>query len=358
MSRLSDLFYKRKAIPIFYIILLSVITGLLTSCTQKEAEIQEESIPKIKIGILMYKKDDTFISSLVTYFENYVKEREQAENIKVIVNAVDGKGNQTSQNDEMDKMIAQNYDVICVNLVNRTAAASVIDKAKGADIPLVFFNREPVKEDLERWDKVYYVGAVAVESGTMQGQIIADAYQKTPEKIDKNGDGKLQYVMLEGEQNHQDTLIRAESSIKSITLAGIQVEKLANDTANWQRSQATTKMTQWIKKFGDKIEVVICNNDDMALGAIDAYQAENIEIPAIVGIDGTALALEAMREGTLLGTVYNNAKEQAKAVFDLCYALAFKKEIEKEVKLQKGKYIFVHYETVELEREEETEESK
>ena len=258
------------------------------------------------------------------------------------MNTMDAKGSQIVQNDHIDKLIEQGCDVLCVNLVDRTVAATVIDKAKAADIPVVFFNREPVKEDLERWNKVYYVGADASESGKLEGQIVVEQYNKN-NNIDKNRDGKLQYVVLEGEQGHQDALLRTEYAVKTITEAGIQMDKLAGDTANWLRSQAETKMNQWLQIYDDEIELVLCNNDDMALGAIDAYENIDKTLPAIVGIDGIAPAIEAMQQGKLLGTVKNDAEMQSELIFELSYRLAMKEDISKSMNLVRGKYIFTRY---------------
>lgn len=330
-------------------VLMLCLLGLY-GCTQAEEHQENLSVPEIKIGITVYRKEDTFISSIVTAFEEAAKEAEQTKNIRITANITDGKGNQMVQNEQIDKFIEQKYDVICVNLVDRTVAASIIDKAKAANIPLVFFNREPVREDLKRWDKVYYVGAVAQQSGALQGKIVAQLYEQEPARVDKNGDGKLQYVMLEGEQGHQDALLRTETSVKAITSAGIEMDKLANDTANWHRSQATTKMSQWIDKYGGEIEVVLCNNDDMALGAIDAYEAAKKMhmLPVIVGIDGIPQAKEALAAGTLAGTVKNDGGKQAQAMLQLCYALAFNKDVGQDVKIVKGKYVFIEYSPMEM----------
>ncbi len=279
---------------------------------------------------------------IVSDMEEAVKEAEQKNNIKIVMNTMDAKGSQIVQNDHIDKLIEQGCDVLCVNLVDRTVAATVIDKAKAADIPVVFFNREPVKEDLERWNKVYYVGADASESGKLEGQIVVEQYNKN-NNIDKNRDGKLQYVVLEGEQGHQDALLRTEYAVKTITEAGIQMDKLAGDTANWLRSQAETKMNQWLQIYDDEIELVLCNNDDMALGAIDAYENIDKTLPAIVGIDGIAPAIEAMQQGKLLGTVKNDAEMQSELIFELSYRLAMKEDISKSMNLVRGKYIFTRY---------------
>jgi methyl-galactoside transport system substrate-binding protein len=114
------------------------------------------------------------------------------------------------------------------------------------------------------------------QSARLQADIIVDEWISKKVLIDKNKDNKIQYVMLEGEPGHQDSLIRTEYCIKSITERGIELEKLADDSANWQSDQGITKMNQWIKEFGDNIEVVFSNNDEMALGAIHAINANNV----------------------------------------------------------------------------------
>lgn len=315
---------------------------LTSGCLLQTSSESESHMRQIKIGMTLYRQDDTFISTIQKHMEAIVKSKEATENLKIVLNVMDGKGNQGIQNDQVDKFLSQGYDVICVNEVDRTAASVIIDKAKSANIPIVFFNREPVEEDLQRWDKVYYVGSDAREAGIMQGQIVADAYHFDPQKIDRNGDGKLQYVMLEGEPGHQDALIRTEYSVKEVTKAGIQVEKLANETANWQRSQALGKMAQWIDKFGGRIEVIFCNNDDMALGVIDAYSAAEIrDLPVIVGIDTTPPAIEAIKNGTLTGSVLNDAKGQAEAIFDIAYALATGTDPQESIPQLEGHYVWV-----------------
>lgn len=348
---------KNKGFVMIHILFL-ISCWLLSGCSTESERTTDksESVPKIKIGVLIYNEDDTFVSTIVSYFEETSKLKEQTNNIKITINVVDAKGSQTTQNDQLDRMIEQGYDVICINIVDRTAAATMIDRAKSADIPVIFFNREPVEEDLERWDKVYYVGAIASESGMLQGHIVIDAYNKDTDKIDKNKDGKLQYVMLEGEQGHQDALVRTEYVIKTITAADIKMEKLANDTANWQRAPASTKITQWLEKYGDNIEVVLCNNDDMALGAVDAYIAKGIkEMPVIVGIDCTPPAIEAIKNGQMVGTVLNDAKGQAEAMLDLSYALATEKGVSSN---RYNKYVRMPYHSVTIENVEVVEAEK
>lgn len=321
---------------------LLVLPCTLCSCGSIR---KSDTIQTIRIGVSVYRKDDTFISSLCDNLQAVAKQKELQTGNKIILNIMDSQSSQSIQNDQVDSFLSKDYNAICVNMVDRTAAATIVDKAKKAGIPLIFFNREPVEEDLQIWEKAYYVGADAAQSGTMQGKIISQAYRQNPKSIDKNGDGKIQYVMLEGEQDHQDSLLRTEYSIKSIEDAGIRTEKLANGIANWQRAQGTAKMKQWIDQYGKKIEAVICNNDDMALGAIDAIKDSSIKEnpPVVVGVDGTAPGLNAISNGTMLGSVYNDAQKQAQAIFDLSYA---PNEIPKGFSLQRGHYIYVPYQAI------------
>ena len=123
-------------------------------------------------------------------------------------------------------MIDAGCDVLCVNLVDRTAPSRIIRMAKQEDIPVLFFNREPVKEDLMQWDRLYYVGGDAKQSGTMQGEIAAEVIRADP-AVDRNADGKIQYVLLEGETGHQDAIIRTDSVVKTLQEQGITLEKLS-----------------------------------------------------------------------------------------------------------------------------------
>lgn len=284
---------------------------------------------ELKIGITVYKQEDKFISCITNTIEEYVIKKENETKSKITINVTDAKGNSTLQNSQVDKFLSENYDIICVNIVDRTSASVIINKAKKYDVPVIFFNREPVEEDINLWDKVYYIGAKAERSGSIQGEIVLDEYNKNNSGVDKNNDGKIQYVMLEGEPEHQDSLIRTESTIKKLTNFGIEVEKLASDSANWQSSQAYEKTTQWINEFGNKIEVVFSNNDDMALGAISAFENANIKLedrPIIVGIDGIPEALNCIKEGTLKGTVFNDYIGQAEMMIDISYDLKYNED--------------------------------
>ncbi len=297
------------------------------------------------IGVAIYRFDDTFMS----YTRMAIEQNAAG---KATLEVVDSQNAQPTQNDQVDQFLSKRLNAIAINSVDRTAAAAIIDKAKAQNTPVVFFNREPLPEDMAKWDRVYYVGAKAEESGTMQGEIVVDYWRANP-SADKNGDGVIQYIMLKGEPGHQDAELRTEFSIKAITDAGIRVERLAEDTAMWQRPTAVEKMSAFYARFGDRIEVVFANNDDMALGAIEALRQEgyfsNGRFLPVVGVDATAPALQALEEGTLLGTVLNDAANQGKATFDLAYALAQGNAASSAGwPLVNGKYVWVPYQKVTL----------
>ncbi|NLD97944.1 MAG: galactose/glucose ABC transporter substrate-binding protein MglB [Synergistaceae bacterium] len=302
----------------------------------------------LEIGCAIYKFDDTFMTGV----RNAIAEAAKG---KAKVDIVDSQNSQSTQNDRVDMFITKRMNALAINPVDRTAAGVIIDKAKAENIPVVFFNREPLPEDMQKWDKVYYVGARAEESGTMSGQIIVDFWKSHPE-ADKNGDGVLQYVMLKGEPGHQDAELRTEFSIKAVTDAGIKVEKLAEDTGLWDRVRGQEKMAAFLAAHGDKIEAVFGNNDDMALGAIEALKAAGYfsdgKFMPVVGVDATAPAIQALEDKTLLGTVLNDAVNQGVATFNLSYILA-KGETPTEENsgyvISDGKYVWVPYRKVTLE---------
>lgn len=323
---------------------------ILSGCGVKK-NLGEEKLSNLKIGVSVYDQYDTFVTELVSHIQAYAKEKEKDWGITITLEIQDAGNNQLAQNDQMDDFIEDGFDIACINLVDRTDASTIIEKAKSSDVPVIFFNRELVQEDLERWDKLYYVGADAFESGKLQGEILVEECKKNFSKIDKNEDGILQYVMLEGEPGHNDSMVRSMSVISEITDRGYLVKKLADEIANWNRDQAANKMKQFIELYGDDIEVVLANNDDMALGAIDALKAvgmksDSPDWPMVLGIDGTPVGLKAVENGEMLGTVLNDAKGQAQGMLELCYSVAMEQELAEEFVLLDEKYIRLPYSIV------------
>lgn len=311
----------KKILALLAVVLLSVST--LSACSTTE----ETGSSTVKVGIAIYKFDDTFMTNYRNEMEAYFATKNTDE-VTYEVSITDGKNDQATQTEQIDSFIAQGYNVLIVNLVDLTAASTIIEKVKAANIPTVFINRQPTADDMALWDKITYVGAKAEDSGTFQGEIAVDLW-KADAALDKNGDGVMQYVMLMGQEIHQDAALRTEYSIKKIEAEGIKVEKLFEERGNWDRVLGQEKTAAAIAQFGDEIEVVFGNNDDMALGAIEALKAAGMVVP-VIGVDATAPALDAIAAGDLAGTVLNDSTGQAHTSVDKALALLAGETLEKE----------------------------
>lgn len=307
----------------------------LTGCVGRTEPEQKTSI---RIGVSLYRGDDTFINNIRGELELAAKNYEQKTGIKVVLDIQDAKGSQNTQNNQVERFISLGCDVLCINPVDRTNASVMIDKAMAAQVPVVFFNRQPVDEDMDRWDQLYYVGAEAKESAVLQGSILVGSYRRDPGVLDRNGDGVVSYVLLEGENSHQDSVIRTEWSIQTLKDARIPIEKLTGGIANWERSQASAMMEQWLEQYPGQIELVISNNDDMALGAIDAMERAEVTGIQVVGIDGTTPGQEAVQNGRMMGTVSSDKERYAGAIFSIAAAKAMGEEIPAEIVMEAGKY--------------------
>jgi len=329
----------------------TMIAATMTGCGASKTNTGTDTTKKaetknVLIGSAIYKFDDTFMTGVRTAMEGQAKEK------GATLELVDSQNKQPTQNEQIDTFITKGVNALAINLVDSTSASPNIEKAKAKKLPIVLLNRQPSKADMDSYDKVWYVGAHAEQSGTQSGEIIADYFKAHPE-ADKNHDGVIQYVMLQGEPGHQDATLRTEYSIKAIEAAGFKTQKLAADTAMWDKAKATDLMKAFATGQGlDKIEAVLCNNDDMALGAVEALKAEGYNkgdaakyIP-VVGVDATAPALQAMKEGSLLGTVLNDAANQGKATVNIAAAAAAGKDITKEnigYEVTDGKYVWINY---------------
>lgn len=309
---------------------------------------------KPKLGVCIYKFDDTFMSYVRNTIEAQAKD-------KIEISVQDSQYDQPKQNDQVDQFITQGMTGLAINMVDPSAVSVLIGKAQKKKLPLVLFNREPTAADMAKYDKAYYVGAKAQDSGTMEGEIVADYWKKNP-SADLNKDGVLQYVMLIGDPSNTDAKFRTQYSIQAVQDAGLKVEKVAEDTAMWDRPKAQEKMAAWLTAYAGKIEVVFANNDDMALGAIEALKAAGYfkgkKYMPVVGVDATPPAKDALKQGTLLGTVLNDATNQGLATFELAYSLAQGKPAATTVASladaegkpdPKGHYIWVPYQMVTLE---------
>lgn len=298
------------------------LCGVGMFCLCSCGEVSGNTSQKVQVGVAYYNQTDTFVRELIDCFKNEL-ETYKTEDLEVTAMVREAAGLEKTQNEQVKELIDAGCNVLCVNLVDRADPSEIIDTAREHDIPLIFFNREPVTEDMMQWEKIYYVGAIARQSGELQGEMAAEVIKNGG--VDRNGDGKIQYVILEGEADHQDAIIRTENVVNTLNKEGINLEKLSYQIANWNRAQAENRMKQMIRQYNDEVELVLSNNDDMAAGAVDAYDELNYtedNRPVFFGVDGTSVGLQAVKDGDFAGTVYNDKEGQASVMAELSVALA------------------------------------
>ena len=256
------------------------------------------------VGVCIYKFDDAFM----TTYRNALEEILESKGYKPLT--VDGNNDQSKQNEQINTFITQGVDALIINPCMTSAADSIIATVKAAGIPTVLINREPTAEQMAAYDKLVYVGCDARQSGTMQGELILD----TPNKGDINGDGKISYIMIQGDPENIDAQYRTEFSVKALTDAGMEVEQLDLQRGDWDREKGQTICANDLAQYGDQIEVVFCNNDDMAIGALQSIQAAGRKVNEdiyLVGVDALDAALNEVSNGNMTGTVLNDAVGQA-----------------------------------------------
>ena len=261
------------------------------------------------IGVCIYQFTDAFM----TTYRNALQEILEGKGYKVTT--VDGANDQAKQNEQINTFITQGVDALIINPVMTSAADQIIKTVKEANVPTVLINREPTADQMSAYDKLVYVGCDAAQSGTFQGELILE----TANKGDINGDGKVSYIMIQGDPENIDAKLRTEYSVKALTDAGIQVEELDLQRGDWDRNRGQEIAQNDLAKFGDQIEVVFCNNDDMAIGALQAIQAAGRKVNEdiyLVGVDALDAALNEVMNGNMTGTVLNDAVGQATAAVE------------------------------------------
>ncbi len=271
-----------------------------------------------RIGLCLYSGKDTFIASLGNEIKSHMQGLAE-------LDIVYAQSDQNRQNDQVQAMLDGGYDLLIVNPVDRTSAIYLIRLAKRHDVPVIFINRQPLQEDLDSYSKAYYVGIDPKQQGRLQGELAARYFRLHPQ-ADRNGDGVIQLVLLRGEPGHQDAELRSLYAMRALADSGLKAEKLGEEVASWDKALGQEKLTVLLNSFGGRIECVLANNDDMALGAIDALKAAgwftaDKTIP-VIGVDATAPALEMVAQGPLYATVQNDAQAQARAAVDLAMLLA------------------------------------
>lgn len=310
------------------LVLAFVLALGLVACGTATTEPTEQAAGEVKtykVGVAIYQFDDNFMTlyrnELQSYFESL-----NSDTVKYDVTIVDGKNDMAEQTNQINNFITQGMDVIILNLVQTSSADAVIKSIVDAGIPLVLINREPLGDNGDESyagildnATVCYVGADARQSGTYQGEIIAEL----ADHGDINGDGKVSYIMIEGDPENIDAQYRTEFSVKALVDAGIEVECLDDQIGNWAQAKGQEITANDLAQYGDQIEVVFCNNDAMALGAAAAITAAGRTVGKdiyLVGVDALEECVEMVQNGQMTGTVLNDHIGQSHAAVDVAVA--------------------------------------
>ena len=269
------------------------------------------------LGAGIYSASDNFNSYLGKAITNASKGIFQT-------NIEDGQNDQSTQNNQVDTMLAKGASAIALSVVDVTAAPTLIQKCKDAgNVPIIFFNKEITdKSVLASYDKVYQVTSTGGDYGAnIEAQEIVDYWKANP-SMDKNHDGKLQIIDLMGDPGHTATKPRADAWKATLTKAGVKYDLLAEDTGMWVTATAKDKMDAWISKYGNSVECIVCANDAMALGALSSVEAAGFNAQGtksskyvpIFGIDALPEMLSKIQSGEIAGSVLQDSKTQGEVI--------------------------------------------
>ena len=305
------------------ILTLFVILTALTSCGGSE-----------EVSLFYFTFSDTYISSVRSEMSSILKSSD------LKYHNYDANSNQTTQTEQIDTAIAKGTKALCVNIMDTgsdDAAKTIIEKARAADIPVIFFNRSVSEEVVKSYDKCVFVGTDYEMAGRMQGELIGNYLLENYEKSDINGDGIISYCMFKGQQGNAEAEARTKYAVEIaneiLNKAGkpsiVFYDKrntdkyLVDQDGNWSNAAANnymkTILSAYSEKGGNMVELVIANNDEMALGAISAlneagYNKEGGKIIPVFGIDATDAARARINEGYMAGTVKQDGKGMAEAI--------------------------------------------
>lgn len=324
-----------------------------------EAPAEEASAPaeEVVAGVCWYNFGDTFIANARSTLNA------AAEGGAVKVVDADSLNDVATQTSNINNFYTQGVKYLVVNNINNNAIAEIIEQAKEEGVTLIFANsNSPTDEEFGIYENVYHVSSVATQSGTIMGEALAEYWNEHPE-ADRNGNGKLDYVMLLGIQGHYDTEVRASYSLQALADAGIETNCIMETICEYQRANAQNQMASILQANMDDVEAVIACNDDMGLGAIEALKAagffadDDSYIP-VVAVDATANGVEALKEGTMLCTALNNPVTLGNSIYKLITLLEEGKELNQEnVGIDgttvEGHHIYINYVGITAENTEE-----
>ena len=300
-----------------------------------------------EVSVFYYTYSDTYISSVRSAMDTLLKDA------GIKYQNYDANGNQTTQTEQITTAIAKGSKALIVNVVDTgsdDAAKNIVNLAKAQNIPVIFFNRSVSESVVTSYDKCVFVGTDYEMAGHMQGEMVGKYLVENFDKVDLNGDGKISYVMFKGQEGNAEAIARTQYGVedadKVLTAAGKpqlvfyddsnSKKYLVDQNGTWASAAATDYMSTILAKYSEAnknmVELVIANNDEMALGAISALQAagynkEGGKIIPVFGVDATDAAKTAIKNGTMTGSIKQDAEGMAKAITTLTQNFLNSKEI-------------------------------
>lgn len=277
-------------------------------------------LPKAVIGVSVSAiENNLFFKNMYRTFEDVANKNPQT---TVLLNHA--QNNQDTQNNQLEQMLGKGAKTLVVNLVDSEQGAQIVKKMCGRSVPVVYLDRSPGDKNMASCNSSYLVEGDSAQAGMLQGKQVLLDWKANP-KWDKNGDGIIQYGMLEGIPGLENVKARTQWSVgtmESYPKLSVPVQKLFQEPAMFSDTVAEQVVSEWLKKpeFA-QLEVILANNDTMALGAVRVLKANNIKLP-VYGIDGSPEALRAMKSGDLAGTVFNDYDKQVRAASRMAVNLA------------------------------------
>lgn len=301
------------------IIIIFFINNVLVEFFKYTVNTASAETKPARVAVFLLDFTDEFISEIRHSLEEVQKDNPD----KVEYFFYDGQSNQAVQNEEINNVLNENNaDLVLLNLVNRGDEKRVIDRIKENNIPVILFNREPLTPvPIQSYNKALYIGTNAMQAGTLQGEILVNAWNASKKFIDKNQDDIMQFVMLQGEGDNTEAIDRTKYSISAIEKAGIKTQQVALNICGWRTDLAYDATKLLLDRYKDQIEVIISNNDAMAIGSIQALQengynsGDKLKTISVVGIDGIPRAKDLINKGYMLGSVLQDPKAYAEALY-------------------------------------------
>ena len=325
----------KKTLAIILAVVMMV--SLLAGCGDKPNPNPDPAGSSLDVAVFYYDFSDVYISSVRNSMNS------QLDALGVKYNNYDGAGNQSQQTDQINTAIANGANLLIVNIVETSspdAAQNAVEAARTAGIPIIFFNREVSNEVVNSYEKCAFVGTDAPEAGHMQGKLVGDYLLANYDAVDLNGDGTISYVMFKGQEGNAEAEARTQFGVEDanavLTAAGkpelvyynasATDKYLVDQGGKWSAQAANDYMSSILSEYsetnGNMVELIICNNDGMAEGAVSALQGAGYNtgdgktIP-VFGVDATDSAKQLINEGKMTGTIKQDAEGMASTIVNL-----------------------------------------